>query len=220
MNQIPLIFLGVFAAIATSFWGLLIVPQSQIGQLESARVDNYLSGYPRPRTGLASQGAETYRANGCVECHTLQVRSKTQGTDIQRGWGTRRTIAQDYLLESPVQLGSVRLGPDLTNVGRRQSDSLTLLRKLYNPRLVSEGSLMPRYEYLFTKRKLVGDERASKDALPRDTEPGYEIVPKPEAIALVAYLQSLVSDAPLFSAPVLGVKTNRTSTAAPAKPSK
>jgi len=40
------------------------------------------------------------------------------------------------------------------------------------------------------------------DLPPAFVEPGYEVVPKAEAKALVAYLSSLRTDAPLFSAPV------------------
>ncbi len=208
MNQIPLIFLGVFAAVASSFWGLVIVPQGQIGHMQSTRVEEIGGAYPRVRNGLAQKGAEVYRANGCVECHTQQLRPKTEATDIQRGWGSRRTIAQDYLLDSPVQLGAIRLGPDLTNVGRRQVDQTALLRKLYNPKLATPDSIMPRHEYLFVKRKLSAGETASAAALPADTEPGFEVVAKPEAIALAGYLQSLIADAPLYSAPIPKAKTN------------
>lgn len=208
MNQIPLIFLGVFAAVASSFWGLVIVPQGQIGHLQAIRVEEFGGAYPRTRTGLAEEGAQVYRANGCVECHTQQLRPKSDATDLQRGWGTRRTIAQDYLLDSPVQLGAVRLGPDLTNVGRRQVNQTALLRKLYNPKLITPDSIMPRHEYLFSKRKLAAGEAPGAGSLPADTEPGYEVIAKPQAVALAAYLQSLIADAPLYSAPVPKAKTN------------
>ena len=72
-------------------------------------------------------------------------------------------------------------------------------------------SYMPRYEYLFSKRKLEGSEKPSLNALPADTEAGFEITPKPDALALVAYLQSLSADVPLFSAPLPPVSTNKVS---------
>jgi hypothetical protein len=56
--------------------------------------------------------------------------------------------------------------------------------------------------------------------LPAELAPpaGYEIVPKPEAKALAAYLVSLRADAPLFIAPftVPGSETASTSTNATA----
>ncbi|MBI1841890.1 MAG: cbb3-type cytochrome c oxidase subunit II [Verrucomicrobia bacterium] len=209
MNQVPLVFLGLVAAVAGSFYGAIFLPHHAVGRAELEYVDDTGAYYPAPRNGLAQQGAEVYRAQGCVECHTQQVRPKTLGSDVARGWGRRRTIAQDYAQDNPVQLGSLRLGPDLTNVGKRQPSSLSNLRHLYNPRLVVKESYMPRYEYLFFKRKLEANEKPSLNALPADTEAGYEVTPKPQALALVAYLQSLSADVPLFSAPLPVAVTNQ-----------
>jgi len=212
MNRIPILFLGIFAAVASSFWGVIFVPQMQLGQSELARIEDTGSYYPVARNGEAARGASVYRANGCVECHTQQVRPKGVGNDFERGWGKRRTIAQDYLLDEPVQLGTLRLGSDLANAGRRQPNATVQLQHLYNPQLTVPRSMMPRYSYLFSKRKLAPGEKPSSLALPANTEPGFEIIPKPEAHSLAAYLVSLNSEAPLFSAPFPATKTN-----APAK---
>lgn len=216
MNQVPLLFLGCFAAMAASFWGLILVPQVQLGGKQATKVEDTGGYYPSPRTGDAQSGAAIYRSLGCVECHTQQVRPKGLGYDQARGWGKRRTVAEDYLLDNPVQLGSFRLGPDLTNVGRRQPNEVYHLQHLYNSRLTVPESIMPRYPFLFTKRALAAGEKPSNPrALPANTEPGFEVVPKDEAIELVAYLRSLSADAPLFSAPFPLNKTN-----APASPAK
>ena len=45
------------------------------------------------------------------------------GPDMARGWGKRRTVAEDFLFDSPVMPGSQRVGPDLANVGLRQPDA-------------------------------------------------------------------------------------------------
>lgn len=214
MNQAALIFLGVFIATASSFYGLIVVPQGQIGRDQLAYISDTGAYYPAPRPGEAQAGAEVYRANGCVECHTQQVRPKGYGSDYERGFGRRRTIAQDYLLDSPVQTGAVRLGPDLANIGRRQTNDLVHLQHLYNPRLTMPESSMPRYPYLFTKRPLATGEKPGPGALPATTEPGFEITPRPEAFQLVAYLKSLTAEVPLYSAPFPLVPTN----AAAAKP--
>jgi cytochrome c oxidase cbb3-type subunit 2 len=126
------------------------------------------------------------------------------GPEIERGWGKRRTVAEDFLFDSPVMPGSQRIGPDLANVGARQPDANWHLLHLYAPRLKTADSTMPPYRFLFETRRI---ERAkSSDALELTgglaPPPGYEIVPTLEAKALVAYLQSLRSDAPLFVAPV------------------
>ena len=126
------------------------------------------------------------------------------GADMKRGWGARLAVGQDYLYQYPVQIGNSRLGSDLSNVGLRQPDAGWHLRHLYNPRSEVKGSIMPAYQYLFEKRK--AGRQPSPDALKLAgefaPEAGYEIVPKPEALQLAAYLQSLRVDAPLFEAPM------------------
>ncbi|MBM3845639.1 MAG: c-type cytochrome [Verrucomicrobia bacterium] len=216
MNQTPLIFLGSFAAMAASFWGLVVAPQNTIGRQQATLIQDTGAYYPASRTGSAEAGAQVYRAQGCAECHTQQVRPKGQGGDIDRGWGRRRTVAEDYLADQPVQIGALRLGPDLSNIGRRQPDATYHLQNLYNSRLLKPGSLMPRYTYLFDVRPLGEGVKPSEAALPAATEPGFEVIPKPEAIALVAYLQSLAADVPLFSAPFPIAKTNAAAVVAPA----
>jgi cbb3-type cytochrome oxidase cytochrome c subunit len=126
------------------------------------------------------------------------------GPDLTRGWGRRRTVAEDYLFDTPVMPGSQRVGPDLANVGTRLPDANWHLLHLYAPRMEAKASTMPPYRFLFEKRKV--GRRPSPDALsiPGDQSPGtgYEIVPKPAARALAAYLVSLRADAPLFDAPI------------------
>jgi cytochrome c oxidase cbb3-type subunit 2 len=99
-------------------------------------------------------------------------------------------------------LGQVRLGPDLANLGVRETNAPTLLLKLYNPRIVMPGSTMPRYSYLFEERSPKPGAEPSPGALrlPAAFAPpsGREIVPRPEALALVQYLISLKSDALFF----------------------
>lgn len=119
------------------------------------------------------------------------------GSDIARGWGVRRTVARDYLRDHPVMLGQVRFGPDLANLGARQTNEMRLYLKLYNARLELPGSTMPRYPYLFEERRLQPGQEPSPEALRGfgfEPPPGVEIVPRPEARQLVAYLLSLRAD--------------------------
>ena len=277
MNYGPLVFLAAFFALAGSWFSFVLTPAIQVGRLDQTNTVPDGVTYPLARPGLARQGLEVYRANGCAYCHSQQVGqtgitcdvvltavgtnppallaallkvkpglSETEakriladlpkpvlqgtskeeadpaakaltsaggkakvwivptGPDIARGWGIRRSVAEDFLFDSPVMLGSQRIGPDLANVGARWSDPNWHLLHLYAPTLEVKGSLMPPYRFLFEKRRI---ERArSSDALVLPAEltpgPGYEMVPKPEARALVAYLTSLRAEAPLFDAPV------------------
>ena len=96
------------------------------------------------------------------------------GPDIQRGWGARLSVAQDYLHDYPVQLGSLRLGPDLANYGARQTNIAFIIERLRDPQQAVPGSLMPRYRFL------------------SDEDIG----------ALATFLVSLRANAPLFEGPV------------------
>jgi cytochrome c oxidase cbb3-type subunit II len=199
MNYGPLIFFGIFLTLASSWCGLVLIPQIQFGRQQAVTIEETGETYPQARPGLAQQGCEIYKANGCFYCHSQQVRPEGYGADIARNWGQRRTVARDYLYDKPVMLGTMRTGPDLTNIGLRQSSSEWHLLHLYDPQITSRRSIMPPFRFLFEKRKI--GEKPSPEALklPKEfaLEPGYELVPKPEAKALVQYLLSLRANAPL-----------------------
>jgi cbb3-type cytochrome oxidase cytochrome c subunit len=275
MNHGPLIFLGVLVTFIMSWWGLVFAPQVQIGAQQNAALTE--GAYPKPRSGLAEQGHQVYVANGCVQCHSQQVRQESYtfdvvltapgtnmpivtrvlgriapginagaiaaaatdktpqtiltnvaqgvaedaqarlkkagatakvvfiplGVDITRGWGSRLSVAADHLYDNPVQIGHSRLGPDLANYGQRALPTAEILKHLYDPRTTMEKSLMPAHRFLF-ETKRVG-KKPSPDALVLTGKfappAGYEVVPKPEALQLTAYLQSLRANTPLFEAP-------------------
>jgi cytochrome c oxidase cbb3-type subunit II len=204
MNHGPLLFLGIFFTLAFSWFGLVTVPQLQYGGLGQVTIEETGRAYPEARFGDAAIGREIYIASGCIYCHSQQVRPAGFGADLDRGWGQRRTVSRDYLHDRPVLLGTMRTGPDLTNIGQRQPSVDWHMNHLYDPQSTSRGSIMPPYRYLFERRR-IGDQ-PSPDALNLTGEfappPGYEIVPTAEARALVAYLLSLKSDAPLPEAPL------------------
>src|SRR5207248_6028550 len=75
--------------------------------------------YPQPQSGMFERGARVYAANGCVYCHSEQVRADYAAADIERKWGDRRSAPRDYIFERPVFLGKMRMGQDLANIGAR-----------------------------------------------------------------------------------------------------
>jgi cbb3-type cytochrome oxidase cytochrome c subunit len=268
------VFLAAFIALSASWAGFVLAPQIQLGRADQAKTVPAEEKYPLARPGLAQQGAEVYRAHGCVYCHSQQVGQDgsrvevvlltagtnadntisalakvrpdlgkpetfiglpktiatvadmnatdamvkaiteaggkvevnviSTGADIARGWGRRRTVAQDYIYDAVVQPGTRRAGPDLANVGARLPDANWHYRHLYAPTVDVKDSTMPPYRFLFQQRKI--GKTPTPDALQLTGElappAGYEIVPTDDARALVAYLLSLRADAPLFEAPV------------------
>ena len=285
MKSTPLIFVIAFAALSASWGGFVLAPQLQLGHAVQTNMLGSGALYPPAPTGLAHQGADVYRANGCVYCHSQQagqdgthceivltdlgtnaaaalavlakfgitnqspslpetvtripaadvaapilkefttagakaeVHIVPFGPDIARGWGKRRSVAQDYLYDYPVQLGARRAGPDLSNIGMRQPDVNWHLRHLYAPETEVKGSMMPPYRYLFEVRKIGREPSPDALQLPPEAAPpaGYEVVPKTEAVALATYLANLRADAPLYEAPTTPVFAAPPATNAPAE---
>ena len=120
MKGVKALFLGIFGTFAFSWTGLMLIPNFQIGHLDPAvNQDDENDIYPVPKSGMADRGRKIYAANGCVYCHSQQVRADYAASDIERKWGTRRSAPRDYIFERPAMLGKMRLGPDLSNVGKR-----------------------------------------------------------------------------------------------------
>ena len=199
MNRVPLYLLGIFFTLAFAWTTIVLTNQISYGALSPVVDQNDNKAYPQVLSGLAGQGKLVYQDLGCVSCHTQQVRAKGYGTDFERKWGERGSMARDYIRESRVLLGDLRIGPDLRNIGARaESDGRTRewhYRHLYDPQLTSPGSVMPPYRFLFETRKIVGEPstRAVQSLLPAQyqPEPGHEIVPSRRAEALVEYLLNL-----------------------------
>lgn len=119
MKGLQPLFLGIFGIFAFSWLGMTVVPNLQIGSLNPQTDEDGGDVYPAPPSGMALRGAQVYAANGCVYCHTQQVRPDYGGSDLERKWGVRRSAPRDYIFEPIVMLGKMRTGPDLANVGHR-----------------------------------------------------------------------------------------------------
>lgn len=113
------LFCGLFGTFAFSWLGLVAIPNAQIGHLNPQSDEEGTDVYPVPKSGMAERGRRVYAANGCVYCHSQQVRPEYGGSDIDRKWGDRRSAPRDYIFDRPVQLGKERMGPDLSNIGKR-----------------------------------------------------------------------------------------------------
>ena len=163
-------------------------------------INNQKNNAPLPNAMPLSQeaikGKNIYIANGCVACHTQQVRN----IDMDKIWGDRPSIAADYAdikrtdfwRNTATLMGTERTGPDLSNIGTRQPSIDWNLVHLYNPRIVVKESIMPAYPWMFTVKKepVKGDVVVNVPAEYLDGKQG-KLVANKEALYLVAYLQSL-----------------------------
>ncbi len=188
------LFLAAFSLFAVLTLFVAIVPA-----LENDKNNAPLPGAPT-LSEEAEKGKAIYISNGCVACHTQQVRN----VDMDRVWGTRPGIPADYAAikrtdfwrNTATLMGTERTGPDLTNAGVRQPGREWNLVHLFNPRIVVGSSVMPSYPWLFEFKEQAA-EGDVEVALPDEhSRPGHVLVAKKEALYLVAYLQSL-KQAPL-----------------------
>jgi cytochrome c oxidase cbb3-type subunit 2 len=162
---------------------------------------------PMPQTVLKDVSrADADAAIGKLEPTGAKAEIKIipTGPDIARGWGKRRSVAEDFLFDQPVMLGSQRIGPDLADVGSRLPVAEWHLLHLYNPKIFEKKSVMPPYRFLFEKRKIGREPSPNALKFPGEfaPEPGCEIVPTDPAKALVAYLISLRADTVIFETPM------------------
>ncbi len=204
MNRAPLLFLGIFFAIAFSWTGIILTNHLSYADLKPVFNEEEGKAYPQPLPGDAVRGKAVYADLGCIYCHTQQVRHPGYGNDIERNWGERGSVARDYIQEKKVMLGSMRTGPDLRNVGARlagEGGRDWHIQHLYDPQLTSKGSIMPPYRFLFETRAIVGQPSADaiQGKLPPEVQPpaGHEIVLTQRGKDLIAYLLAL-KDPPLY----------------------
>ncbi len=187
-----ILVLAAFLGFATLSFIVAVFPAYQMQDVAP------LPGQPA-LTDIERDGLHVYISQGCVTCHTQQVRN----IEMDNVWGDRPSIPSDYYYskermdvwrQSPSLLGSERTGPDLTDIGKRQSSQDWHLLHLYNPRSVVGESVMPSYPWLFE----VVDSSSIKEGdvivnLPEAFAPpsSATVIAKEEAMQLVAYLQSL-----------------------------
>lgn len=164
--------------------------------LDNQRINKPLPKQSRMLTKEEKAGKMVYIANGCIACHTQQVRN----VEMDNVFGKRPSIPADFAINTRTDfwrntanlMGTQRTGPDLTNIGERQPSAEWHLIHLYQPRAAVEQSVMPAYPWLFIERDYLqpGDievkvpEKFIKNK-------SKKIVAGPDALLLVAYLKSL-----------------------------
>jgi cytochrome c oxidase cbb3-type subunit 2 len=127
----------------------------------------------RPYTPLEQAGRNIYIREGCYTCHSQMIRPFR---DEDERYG-HYSLAAESMYDHPFQWGSKRTGPDLARVGNRYSDEWHV-QHLRNPRSVTPQSIMPGYDFLYSRKLDTGDMSAHLKALSRVGVP-YS----PEAIA-------------------------------------
>lgn len=122
------------------------------------------------RQGLI-RGRDIYVAEACWHCHSQYVRPVSN--EVLRYGPVSTPGEYENLLQLPQLFGTRRVGPDLIREGGKRTNDWHFAH-FYNPRSVEPQSVMPGYTWYF------------------ENVDG-KVTPKPDAVALVAYVQWLGS---------------------------
>jgi cytochrome c oxidase cbb3-type subunit 2 len=193
MKNGPLFLLGLFVSAVIAWSAIVLGPHGQLGGLTPWFDEGEGKSHPARPTGLAARGQLVYADLGCASCHTQQVRRPGFGSDQERGWGDRQSVARDYIFQERPQIGSSRIGPDLANFGSRKPQppsAESLLAFLH-----SGSGNHPAFPFLFETRKVEGQPSVQALKLSGNAAPaaGFQVVPSERAMTLVAYLLNLNS---------------------------
>ncbi|MFH2036371.1 MAG: cytochrome-c oxidase, cbb3-type subunit I [Candidatus Zixiibacteriota bacterium] len=170
----------------------------------------------KPYTPLELEGRDIYVSEGCYNCHSQMVRPFRSETERYGEYSK----SGEFVYDHPFQWGSKRTGPDLHRVGGKYPDAWHY-NHMIDPRLMSPGSLMPKYpwlaenevDYEITPAKIramqklgvpypdgydtiaVDDiNKQAGEIIGRLKESGITADPQSKLIALIAYLQRLGTD--------------------------
>ncbi len=187
------------ALVLTAFLVFLLLSLG-VAVFPAFQMEDYQPLPEQPKlTAEEIKGEHVFISEGCVACHTQQVRN----IEMDKPWGKRPSIPEDYYYskqrmdiwrQTPSLLGSERTGPDLSDVGKRQPGQAWQLLHLYEPRAVAKGSIMPSFRWLFEEvDSAYVQESDVVVAVPKEflDDPNKKIIATPDALHLVAYLQSL-----------------------------
>ena len=176
----------------------------------------------KPYSPLELEGRDIYIREGCNNCHSQQVRPFRSET-VRYGEYSK---SGENIYDHPFLWGSKRTGPDLARAGNTSSkmykDAGWHYQHMKDPRITSEGSIMPAYPWLIkddadyskiedkiqAMRSLgvpyeEGYERYAKEDLYNQAdsissflqnEKGIRVSREKEIIALIAYLHKLGRD--------------------------
>jgi len=209
--EVKWITFTVLTAVAIAVGGLvlLIPPFFMQGTIEE------LTGV-RPYSALEQEGRDLYIREGCNTCHSQQVRPFKTETDRYGPY----SVAGEGVYDRPFLWGSRRTGPDLARVGGKYPDSWHWLH-FRDPREIEPRSNMPAFGWLLetpldtslTSKRLaalqslghpysdaevanaVADALAQAEQVATAIESAgielSDVERRSEAIAVIAYLQSL-----------------------------
>ena len=95
-----LVFLASFVVLGGSWCAFVLAPVLQLGSGKQMAILNSSDLYPVDRPGLANQGLQVYRANGCAACHTEQVQQSVVACNVVLTGAGKNPVAVTNLISS------------------------------------------------------------------------------------------------------------------------
>lgn len=133
-------FFTVFLFIVIAFAGLIeILPGFAQASRPVADV--------KPYTMLQLAGKNVYMKENCMSCHSQLIRPFKSETDRYGMY----SLSGEYAYDRPFLWGSKRTGPDLHRVGNYRTTDWHE-NHMMDPQAIVEGSIMPKYPWLFDKK--------------------------------------------------------------------
>ncbi len=229
-------FIGLIASFAFPWLAVVAVPYATMRAVEIPQFnegdDGKTGAYHPVKSGRVGNGTLIYGAEGCAQCHSQLARPTYAGNDLgrdglagfqkdpNRGNTMRESNLWDYDREAFAWIGETRMGPDLSNYGRRMEflalaenekraaelgvkvDELpqaakfdiedAVLTHLYDPRFENEKSICQANKGMFKSEPVLG--QGAVNALSVAGKNGKQIIPKAKAQALASYLLGLKRD--------------------------
>jgi cytochrome c oxidase cbb3-type subunit I/II len=141
-NRLGVVLRGAVLLFVVGALGAFVIPAQDSRAEPSLLAERSRSFEPG---SIADRGRQVYLAEGCMYCHTQQVRAVV--ADV--GLGPVST-AGDYAFDPAGTAGYRRVGPDLAHAGSRElTGSARWVRDhLADPRSARPWSTMPSYRYL------------------------------------------------------------------------
>lgn len=214
--------IGLLATFGLPWLVVVVVPYAKMRTPDPVKYSGEAGVYTPKREGRITEGSKIYGQEGCYHCHTQVIRPTYAGWDVHRDeWAglrkgkgvdrdTRReTLPDDFEQGKTAHVGISRVGPDLSNFGRRVTHYLKgsetspeewVLMHLYNPKDVFryDNSEEKAYDSTCPTKAAMFDEvavyGAGSGTLPVEAGEGKGIVPGDRARALASYLLSLKKD--------------------------
>ena len=186
MNKAPWIFMGILFTMSLSWWGMVYGPATQLGGETPDKGDGTAL---KPRVGLARQGEQVYRENGCYYCHTRTATGGEFGYELQlTQLGDDRALTVEAIGKD--RMSGVINQAYVIKAHKAVADAQATLKAETDKPVAAEKNLKTEQD----KLKAAEEKLKTEDKDPKANEAAQKAID--ELQKAVAALQKSIADAP------------------------